>query len=149
MQWQDIWKFSVALHITFVAVWLGGNILLFFIGPEIRSGDISTKRKVNRTFKVLSWTAFFGLFATGILNLIFRVGLDFQKIVEFFISNRFFHTKISLVVLLGIFKGLHDFVFGPRAKGKDKWFYLTYSLAILNTLILLTIIYLSVRVVRG
>ena len=97
------------LHIIGVAIWLGGNVVLAFVGPRIGAAEATTR---------IWWAETQGAMArvlynvAGILVLVTGVGLvltsDFYEFSNMFVSIGF------LAILVGA--GLGMAVFGPGSR---------------------------------
>lgn len=97
------------LHIIGVAIWLGGNVVLAFVGPRIGTAEATTR---------IWWAETQGAMArvlynvAGILVLVTGVGLvldsDFYEFSNMFVSIGF------LAILVGA--GLGMAVFGPGSR---------------------------------
>ncbi len=99
----------LVLHIIGVATWLGGNLVLAFVGPRIGSAEASTR---------VWWAETQGAMArvlyniAGILVLITGVGLVLES--DFFEFSNMFVSLGFLAVIVGAVLGMA--VFGPGSR---------------------------------
>ncbi len=93
----------LSLHVLAAAVWVGGQIVLAGIVPELRTAGGDTTKRVARAFARLSWPAFAVLVITGIWNV---------SAVHASSSTSAWKTvlfvKIGVVVLAGVAAWLHQ-----------------------------------------
>ena len=99
----------LVLHIIGVAAWLGGNLVLAFVGPRIGSAEATTR---------VWWAETQGAMArvlyniAGILVLVTGVGLVLQS--DFFEFSNMFVSLGFLAVIIGAVLGM--VVFGPGSR---------------------------------
>ena len=99
----------LVLHIIGVATWLGGNMVLAFVGPRIGSAEASTR---------VWWAETQGAMArvlyniAGILVLVTGVGLVLDS--DFFEFSNMFVSIGFLAVIIGAVLGMA--VFGPGSR---------------------------------
>jgi len=138
--------FLIYIHILSALYWVGGNLLFFSFGYSIRKiykdkDLIPGFRALGRTFRVGSWISVILLTLTGTYLLIKRWGG-----IDIFMT-----LKLLIFIILVPLKALHDFFIAPRAaREKEPGFYYksTMIIARLNLLLMLLIIYFSMRFVR-
>ena len=99
----------LVLHIIGVAAWLGGNLVLAFVGPRIGSAEATTR---------VWWAETQGAMArvlyniAGILVLVTGVGLVLDS--DFFEFSNMFVSIGFLAVIIGAVLGMA--VFGPGSR---------------------------------
>lgn len=97
------------LHIIGVAIWLGGNIVLAFVGPRIGSAEAATRVWWAQTQGAMARVLYN---VAGILVLITGVGLVIDNnVVEF---SSMFVSIGFLAVIVGAVLGMA--VFGPGSR---------------------------------
>ncbi len=136
----------IYLHILSATFYVGGDILFLLFGISIRyiyknNSLLPGFRALGRIFRIGSWVSIFLLFSTGIFLLIYRWGgIDINMLI-----------KLILFGILIPLKILHDFYTAPKAameKPPRFYFKITLFVARVNLLILLLIIFFSMRFVR-
>lgn len=127
------------LHLLSAIIWVGGNILFFVVAPRLRTepqGGPAALRVLGRTFRVLSWIAVAILVTTGAYFL--GQGWDYQMWP--------LSLKLALVGVVLFLKVLHDFWIAPAAaRTRGGFFYAALWIGRANLLLMLVIVYLSVR----
>lgn len=136
----------IYIHILSAIFYVGGNMLFFLFGMSIRhiykdDSLLPGFRKLGRIFRVGSWVSIFLLFGTGTFLLINRWGgIDFNMLIKLILFGMLIPLKI-----------IHDFYTAPRAARENPqgfYFKITLFIARMNLLILLLIIFFSMRFVR-
>lgn len=130
------------LHVLSAVIWVGGNILFFFVAPRLRKnpeGGPAALRVLGRTFRVLSWIAFAFLLGTGLYFV--SQGWDWRTWP--------LSLKLMLVGIVIVFKVLHDFWIAPTAaRTGGSFFYAALWIGRTNLFLGIVILYLSVMI-RG
>lgn len=93
----------LSLHVLAAAVWVGGQIVLAGIVPELRTAGGDTTARVARAFARLSWPAFAVLVITGIWNV---SAVHASSSTSAWTTVLF--VKIGVVVLAGAAAWLHQ-----------------------------------------
>ena len=115
---------SLGLHVLFVAVLVGGQLLLFFaVLPSTWLIDDERLRRavtrvVTRRFAMLSGVALLGLLLTGLYQF-YRDEIVPSSIRENMLDYRWgwvFSTKMTLVVVLVALIAVHGAYFGRRIR---------------------------------
>ncbi len=99
----------LVLHIIGVATWLGGNMVLAFVGPRIGSAEASTRAWWAETQGAMARVLYN---VAGILVLVTGVGLVLQS--DFFEFSNMFVSLGFLAVIIGAVLGMA--VFGPGSR---------------------------------
>ena len=120
---RALYLFSVWLHVLAAVTWLGSAIFLVVVlVPTLRAaGDESIRAQVLRVsgprLRILGWTCFGILVATGVINLAGR-GFDLSDLSWRLWAGPFGHAlvwKLALFAVLLLISAVHDFRLGPRA----------------------------------
>ena len=105
------------LHVLSASVWVGGTVVLVFVGvPAIRRLEGEARavamRTLGRRWRPIGWSAMAVAIVSG-LWLTERHG-GFHRAVLDSDFDRTLILKSALVALLAVGALLHDFVLGPR-----------------------------------
>jgi putative copper export protein len=118
-----VYLLSVWLHILAATTWTGGMaFLVFVVVPWLRRGDraraAAVLRETGSRFRIVGWSCFAVLAATGTFNLWFR-GVHAADIVRAdWLRTPFgqaLAAKLSAFALVLAVSAVHDFAVGPRA----------------------------------
>lgn len=93
----------LSLHVLAAAVWVGGQLTLAGLLPELRAAGGDTAARVARAFARLSWPAFIVLVLTGIWNLSAVHASHATSAWKTVLS-----VKLAVVVLAGVAAWLHQ-----------------------------------------
>lgn len=158
---------NLTLHVLAAVYWLGGMLFLAAVeAPALRRlPDAELRRHLfedaGRRFRRSGWVAIVVLLVTGVLNLHFRGALsDALHGDPVLWGSRWGHAlgwKLGIVGTMLTIAILHDFVYGPRAsrkstdssRGANGSVRAARSLARVNAILGILIIYFAVRLVRG
>ncbi len=99
------------LHVASAAVWVGGQIVLAFLTPVLRSLGHEAAGRAGRRFQLLAWPAFGVALATGGWNIA-EVGLGDES--ASYIASLV--LKLGLVAISGMAAAAHTFVAGPMVR---------------------------------
>ena len=99
----------LVLHIIGVAMWLGGNVVLAFVGPRIGSAEASTRVWWAETQGAMARVLYN---VAGILVLVTGVAMVIDS--DFFEFSNLFVTIGFLAVIIGAVLGMA--VFGPGSR---------------------------------
>ncbi len=135
----------IYIHILSAIFYVGGDMLFLLFGMSIRhiykdNSLLPGFRTLGKIFRTGSWFSIFLLSITGTFLLIWRWGgVDLNMLI-----------KLILFGILIPLKIIHDFYTAPKAarEKKDFYFKITLFIARINFLILLLIIFFSMRFVR-
>ncbi len=143
------------IHVIAAMFWIGG--MLFFsiiLVPSLRLCLAGEQRAVlirfvGRRFRLYGWISFAVLFATGLLRLM-QNGLLISE------YGYVLKVKFVLVFVMVLLTLLHDFIFGPKSRGREqsperKHTYLKTGrwIARINLVVGLLIVLSAVSLVRG
>jgi putative copper resistance protein D len=151
------------IHVLSAVIWIGGMAFISLaLVPALKrgsglSGDPSDRSRllssVTNRFNKISWSATALLLATGTLNVVHRHGEWSASAV------RLLSVKLSLILLMVILSGLHDFVLGPRLGRLERDAASNRSvgslrrivpwLARFNLILALAVVYLAVLIARS
>jgi putative copper export protein len=93
----------LSLHVLAATVWVGGQITLAGLLPEVRAIGGDATARVARAFARLSWPAFGVLVVTGLWNV---TAVHASNATSAWTAVLF--VKIGVVVLAGAASGLHQ-----------------------------------------
>lgn len=93
----------LSLHVLAAAVWVGGQLTLAGLLPELRAAGSDAAPRVAQAFARLSWPAFIVLVLTGIWNL---SAVHASHATSAWTTVLF--VKIGVVALAAIAAGLHQ-----------------------------------------
>jgi putative copper export protein len=93
----------LSLHVLAATVWVGGQLTLAGLLPELRAAGGDAAARVARAFARLSWPAFIVLVLTGIWNL---SAVHASHATSAWTTVLF--VKIAVVVLAAVAAGLHQ-----------------------------------------
>ena len=93
----------LSLHVLAATVWVGGQLTLAGLLPELRAAGGDAAARVARAFARLSWPAFIVLVLTGIWNL---SAVHASHATSAWRTVLF--VKIAVVVLAAVAAGLHQ-----------------------------------------
>lgn len=121
---HGLYVISVYLHILAGMLWVGGMLFLVLVlmpslrrlaDPRLRGRLI---RETGIRFRLVGWSCLVVLGLTGYINLTSR-GFGWAILAQpsFWVNGygRILAWKLSLVMLILVISGTHDFVIGPRA----------------------------------
>jgi putative copper export protein len=92
----------VFLHVTAATVWVGGQLTLAGLVPNLRAISPDAPRLVARRFNQIAWPAFFVVVATGIWNVL---ALNPDWTTEY---GRTVMIKVVVVAIAGVSAFLHS-----------------------------------------
>jgi copper resistance protein D len=120
--------FSVLLHVVAAMAWVGGMIFLVVVivpllrRPAMREQSRALFHLLGTRFRTVGWIALGTLVVTGTFNVAYRgYGLEHLASGELF-RGRWGHAllmKLSLVAVILVLSGVHDFWIGPGATRDD------------------------------
>lgn len=93
----------LSLHVLAATIWVGGQITLAGLVPQLRSAGGDVTARAARAFARLSWPAFLVLVLTGIWNVSAVHASNATSSWKAVLS-----VKIGVVVLAGIAAWLHQ-----------------------------------------
>jgi putative copper export protein len=93
----------LSLHVLAATVWVGGQIVLAGLLPEIRATGGDAPARIARAFARLSWPAFLVLVLTGIWNV---SAVHASNATTAWRAVLF--VKVAVVVLAGVAAWLHQ-----------------------------------------
>ena len=91
------------LHVLAASVWVGGQIVLVGLVPQIRTAYPEATKLVARAYGRVAWPAFVVAVVTGIWNI---VAIDASGWIEYQVT---LGVKIVLVAASGIAAAAHQF----------------------------------------
>ena len=100
------------IHVVAAITWVGGMLFIALVLVPVarRLEDAALRTRLiqaaGERFRVIAWSAFGIMVATGLGNLWFR---------PYLLEAPRLHCKLALVAASLALGGLHDFVLGPRA----------------------------------
>lgn len=151
-------KLSLWIHVMAAIFWIGGMLFLtLVIAPFLKGIEDPQERSriyhvVGRRFRLWGWIAIGLLLLTGPLNL-YLMGLPLEGLLSGNLYRgpygKTLITKLAFVVLIVITSFLHDFVFGPRARGSRYYGTLARWIGRGNLLMALFIAFLAVALRLG
>jgi uncharacterized membrane protein len=165
---RTLYLVSVWLHIVAATAWLGGMLFLVFVvvpalrRPELAANATSAIRVLGERYRTVGWSTLLVLLVTGAANVAFRAGSSrgvFEA--EWWATpfGRILAAKLTLVLLVLLLSGLHDFLVGPRAgrlmaeapgdPATGRWRTAARWMGRINLLFALAIVGLAIRLVRG
>jgi len=115
---------SVSLHLLAVAVWIGGMVaLVAVLMPVLRreaSPEVAREMLAQAGLRLrpVAWTALGVLVATGIFQVLYRLGGAEPLLEPGFGAGawgRVLATKLLVVAAILSLAAIHDFRIGPRA----------------------------------
>ncbi len=115
---------SMWVHILAAAFWIGGSLFLALVLiPGLRASSLRDRMDelvtaVAQRFSWAAWICFGLVVATGVFNVVYR-GMTLEGIAsgEFWRSwyGEVLAWKLTLVLLILLLSGFHDFFLGPWA----------------------------------
>ncbi len=92
----------VFLHVTAATVWVGGQLTLAGLVPNLRAISPDAPRTAARRFNQIAWPAFFVLVVTGIWNVL---AINPSWATEY---GRTVMIKVVVVAIAGVSAFLHS-----------------------------------------
>lgn len=139
------------LHLLAAMVWIGGMLFLALVlmpslrgleDPKLRSQLVHV---VGRRFRTVGWIAIGVLIVTGILNVM-RLGVSPIALLD----TRFgaiLGLKLTLVSVMLILSGVHDFILGPKLTSSNPTPGSTESEGLRRTVVMLARVNLLIGII--
>lgn len=112
---MSVLSLALWVHLFFVSIWVGGQLVVAFLVPTIRRSDSDPDgaRKVltavTRRFQVVAWAALVGALFSGIWLILLQPS-------QSGVWARILFEKLSVIVLAALAVSAHAFWIGPRLR---------------------------------
>lgn len=164
---RTLYLVSVWLHIVAAMAWIGGMLFLVAVlvpllrTPSLRSQAAQLFHAIGTRFRVVGWVAIGTLVVTGVFNVTMR-GYSVGQLLsgDAFVGRwgTALALKLTLVAVIVIASGVHDFWLGPHASAlaradapapvREKWRRVASWMGRMTFLLALAVVALAVTLVR-